>query len=504
MSSPRFFPAHPRARLICLGIGAFALLVLLIRTGWAAEDSYISFRVVQNFLSGYGLTWNPGERVQVYTDPLFVFLVTAGTWISGSVYWSSVVISLLLTMGAYFLIMDRRPIEAILIGTAILLSSKSFMDFSVSGLENPATHLGIVAFCWTYWRKRDPLLLTLIASLTAVNRLDSLLLFLPALLFVYYREGWKAWKPALLGATPLIAWEAFSLFYYGFPFPNTAYAKLATGISPQALKIQGFLYLKNGLEWDKITACVIVAGFIVSIWVDEWVIAIGLFASIAYVIRVGGDFMSGRFLSAPFVLACMVLIHYLRLGRKTAIGLSAAILLATFLNLRPTLTTTANFGIGDAGPLIIDGIADERLFFYPATGILRWKPGIQWPDHIWSNIGDQYRKSGPRVVPVKTAGVVPYHAGPGVYVIDEGGLGDALLARLPTGEGLSRIGHYFRKLPSGYFETIETGVNKIQDPGIAEYYTHLHNIISGDLLRRRRLTDIVAINLGRYESLLHR
>ena len=29
---------------------------------------------------------------------------------------------------------------------------------------------------------------------------------------------------------PLLAWELFSLLFYGFPFPNTYYAKLNTGI----------------------------------------------------------------------------------------------------------------------------------------------------------------------------------------------------------------------------------------------------------------------------------
>ena len=29
-----------------------------------------------------------------------------------------------------------------------------------------------------------------------------------------------------------LAWEMFSIFYYGFPFPNTAYAKLNTASVP--------------------------------------------------------------------------------------------------------------------------------------------------------------------------------------------------------------------------------------------------------------------------------
>ena len=36
-------------------------------------------------------------------------------------------------------------------------------------------------------------------------------------------------KTLLLGLMPLILWELFSLFYYGFLFPNSAYAKAFTG-----------------------------------------------------------------------------------------------------------------------------------------------------------------------------------------------------------------------------------------------------------------------------------
>jgi arabinofuranosyltransferase len=495
----RFLPRSERDRTLFLYVGAIALVILLIRTAWASEDAYISFRVVQNFLEGHGLNWNVGERVQAYTDPLFVFLLIAGTWLSGSVYWSSILISLALTVGVYFLLMSRMPASTIMIGTAILLSSKAFMDFSVSGMENPATHVGIAAFCWAYWRKREPLLLTLIASVTAVNRLDSLLLFLPALLVLYFKTGLKAWKAVLIGLMPLIVWEVFSLFYYGFPFPNTAYAKLGAGINSQELIHKGFLYLANSLAWDKVTSVVIALGFIVCIWFDEWSLAVGLLGYVAYVIRIGGDYMSGRFLSAPFILACAVLIWYTRLRWMPAVFLSAAFLASTFLNPHSTLTTTAWYGVDDSIDFL--GIADERAYSYRATGLLRWRPNLRWPDAESTSTGDQFRRSGSRVVIFSFAGVTPYRAGSGVHVIDRGALADAFLARLPP-KTHRRAGHYFRDLPPGYFETVATGKNQIQDPNLAQYYTHLHEIISGDLLSGRRFQEILAMNLGKYDSLL--
>jgi arabinofuranosyltransferase len=40
---------------------------------------------------------------------------------------------------------------------------------------------------------------------------------------------------------------------YGFPFPNTAYAKLAMGIDRSELWTQGFLYLIDSVDRDPLT-----------------------------------------------------------------------------------------------------------------------------------------------------------------------------------------------------------------------------------------------------------
>jgi hypothetical protein len=55
------------------------------------------------------------------------------------------------------------------------------------------------------------------------------------------RSGSRSARPpsALL---PAVLWTLFALVYYGFPFPNTAYAKLAMGIDPADLRTQGALY----------------------------------------------------------------------------------------------------------------------------------------------------------------------------------------------------------------------------------------------------------------------
>jgi hypothetical protein len=62
-------------KLALLVLGAAAVLTRL----WACEDAYISFRYVENLLDGHGLVYNIGERVEGFTHPLWLLLITPPT-----------------------------------------------------------------------------------------------------------------------------------------------------------------------------------------------------------------------------------------------------------------------------------------------------------------------------------------------------------------------------------------------------------------------------------------
>jgi arabinofuranosyltransferase len=67
-----------RANLIAaLVLPALLISVMAWQRRWLAEDSFIDLRVVANLSAGRGPVFNPDERVEVYTDPLRVFLVFA-------------------------------------------------------------------------------------------------------------------------------------------------------------------------------------------------------------------------------------------------------------------------------------------------------------------------------------------------------------------------------------------------------------------------------------------
>src|SRR5262245_36279099 len=100
-------------------------------------------RTVDNFTAGRGLTWNPGERVQAYTHPLWMFLLSGFYAITPDAFYVQYMLSLALSLAAVLVFafgVGATPLTTTL-GLAVFVLSKAFVDYSTSGLENPATHL---------------------------------------------------------------------------------------------------------------------------------------------------------------------------------------------------------------------------------------------------------------------------------------------------------------------------------------------------------------------------
>lgn len=57
-----------------------------------AEDAFISFRVVHNFVEGYGLRWDIDERVQVFTNPLWTLLHIPLYALTREVFYTTIVL----------------------------------------------------------------------------------------------------------------------------------------------------------------------------------------------------------------------------------------------------------------------------------------------------------------------------------------------------------------------------------------------------------------------------
>lgn len=516
-----------RDRRFILVLLVLLYVIVLVQTAWMGDDAFITTRSVENLVHGYGPNVNVGERVQTFTHPLWMLLLSFPYYllvgvlqiqVYGLYYYLAILYSLVFSAAAVavFAFKIARSTLAAILGVATLALSQAFVDYSTSGLENPLTHLLLVAFVWVFFSGRPAdhrrlFWLALIAALGVLNRMDTLLLFAPPLIYQFFITPLFKRKLAALALafTPFFIWELFSLFYYGFLTPNTAFAKLSTGISSARLVQQGLYYFMNSLDVDPLTLFVIAGVLLLAVLSRQDYLLLfssGVALYLLYVLKIGGDFMGGRFFAAPLLVAVCLLGRYRFDSLKTHALILALVVALGFSSPAPTLLSHSDYGLQYEDPqdwINLQGIADERAYYYRETGLLTGSRETIFPDSRFSGPRWVYHPQEVRVEVIGPAGMVGYHAGPNRHIVDRNALLDPLLARLPVDNKLTwRIGHFHRTIPEGYLETLESGQNQIQNENLAAYYDKLALITRGSLFSRERLLAIWEINTGRYDYLV--
>lgn len=208
--------------------------------------------------------------------------------------------------------------------------------------------------------------------------MDLLLLFIAAIGFLLVKSSKKLPTLGLmvLGLLPLEIWALFSLLYYGTPIPNTALAKLTTGIDAPALLTQGGYYFLNSLRLEPTTLLIISAVMVHGLMHRDdslRMLAIGMLLYLAYTAWIGGDFMSGRYFTAPLAVAAALLsgVRSKRPGVWTAATALGAMLGIVPIYLMPQRSPTLRPG-NERLTVFIDehGISDERRFYFDQMGFL--------------------------------------------------------------------------------------------------------------------------------------
>lgn len=506
---------NPASTLRYLG---FSLLVfILIRNLWVSDDAFITLRTVDNFLHGYGLVWNVGERVQTFTHPLWLILLIPVSLFIADPLYVFYLPSLILSVWALWIFFRKFTPGLIQIALAVILfgSSSAFVDYSSSGLENPLTHLLLIGFLVIYFQP-EPLTskrffhLSLLAGLAVLNRMDAILLFLPALIHLMFARRNQFGRSVILllaGFLPFVVWELFALFYYGFPFPNTYYAKAVTGLPSALLMKQGIAYIENSIHWDPLTLGTVLFGVLSVIFQRDSKrisLAVSCVLYIAYVLWIGGDFMSGRYFSAIFLIGLTLLLtfdarrFFGEIPNRVLQFLFLLVILAGLSAERPPISTHS----GQPG-LYSDqyDVVSERFYYFDANGWINYVKHGRRHDLAAKGLEAGQAKISP--VEMNTIGMFGYYAGPDIYIIDTHALADPLRAHLPV-DAPRGIGHYERKMPAGYLETIQSSFsqNLIEHPDLHLYYEKLSILIHGDLFAQGRIGEIIRFNTGYYDRLL--
>ncbi|MBI4926362.1 MAG: hypothetical protein HY835_01260, partial [Anaerolineae bacterium] len=304
--------------LLRIPIFLFLLIILtfVLRRAWMADDAYITLRSVDNWMHGFGPVFNPGYRVQAYTHPLWMLVLAGFYMLTHEASYTTIAINLALTafMLGWMVRFSRKDL-GMLIALLLLGFSSSFIDYSTSGLENTLSHALIVVFITLYTtalaEQRRVGWAALCGGLLVLNRLDLSLIVFPALAYGLWKwRSWFAVKWLVLGLSPVLAWEIFSIIYYGMPFPNTYYAKLNAGIPNVEMIRQGIVYIFATLRNDPITLAGIGMGTVLPLIMrrkELYPLILGILFYLGYILWIGGDFMEGRFLSVPLVSAAMII-----------------------------------------------------------------------------------------------------------------------------------------------------------------------------------------------------
>jgi arabinofuranosyltransferase len=489
---------RPRALLLRLGL-LIPLLALVVGVGWGADDAFITYRVVGNLWAGHGLVWNPGERVQVATHPLWLMLLVALQPVTCHPWLSAMALSVACTaVAAWQLLGSAGSRRGEVTLGAVLLGSKAFVEHAASGLETPLSALLLVVAV-VFARADRPAGCCAAAGLLVLNRPDAAIVVGPLVAWALAQDVQRLPSRLALVALPTAAWCLWALAYYGAPWPNPAVAKLGP-VHGLAQVPQGLAYLKNTARWDPVTAAAVLVGAPLAGAGrrDTIAVALGLGAlfGVVYVVLVGGDFMAGRFLFLPFVAVVAALAPIAgaagpAVGVVTVVAAALALLGSPRSTLRtalsdPAVTAPERFELDH-------GIADEQA--WQAAGLRMWLLGRDVPR--WGRGPDVPVEP---VVVLSAVGQRPFRWGDRVHVIDRMGLTDPFLARLPA-EAVpgSRPGHVVRDVPEGYLDTLRSGVPAFRDAGLSRCWERVSLATRAPLAapgRARAVLDLTVHGCG--------
>lgn len=221
------------------------------------DDAYISFRYAERLLEGKGLTFNDRERVEGFSNPLWIFILALSSKITTldiptlSRIWGFLFSSLTLLFALLItkILFDKSRANLLLIFIAsIIFFTPGFHVYSTGGLEVPLFCFLIISV--TYFSisesKHHLIIAAILAGLLGICRPEGLLYILLWLLFTYKFEKNNIGSyltRIVIAILPNILYVIFRFYYYGEILPNTAYAKPSGTYSYLFGIDDSFLYL---------------------------------------------------------------------------------------------------------------------------------------------------------------------------------------------------------------------------------------------------------------------
>jgi len=222
---------------------------------WGVDDAYISYRYAQNLSLGHGLVFNPGERVEGYSNFLFVILAATllffGIGISDLYFMLTLInlaiaVIMLIVFHQFLLVHFGR--EKASIGTLLLGISPLMWVWTSAGMEVPLVLLfqllvwvAIVQLeqQYSHFYTGVWIAATLLLCLT---RADGFVLPAISLLYLALKRKYRLSIFLLAALSGIMgAYTFWRYSYYGQFLPNTYYAKVSGPLGDRAVFAVGLL-----------------------------------------------------------------------------------------------------------------------------------------------------------------------------------------------------------------------------------------------------------------------
>ncbi len=439
-------PATPPRRIqewAVLVILSTALVVLfatnVAKKSFLVDDAYISFRYARHLAEGSGLVWNPGERVEGYSNFLWVVAMAGAmklgippeTAAKGIGIASGALLLLLVTACGLRGAGWRDPI--VWLCPFLLAANHSFTAWCTGGLETMAFTLVVFAAVMAFLAERRrgvtrPLGSSALFAIAALTRPEGVLFaaICGAFLLGDCLTHRRRWTALIAWATPLVLIVGGHLLwrysYYGFWLPNTFYAKVPGSAWARGADYLWLFVTDYGLAW-------ILPLLPLAVLLQRSYQANLFFAIVAvhtlYVGFVGGDYFEFRFLVTTLPFFYLLVADALRAvaARSTrwSLGSAAVAVLIGWLAFAHT--------VGFSEPRRYrGGVAPISLIrIFTAT---RANAGRRLHSLIEAGLLDSNL-----LFATSAAGAVPYFTG--WPTVDVRGLNDVTIARLP----IAKRGH---------------------------------------------------------------
>jgi tetratricopeptide (TPR) repeat protein len=272
------------------------------------DDAFISYRYVRNFIHGHGLVFNPGERVEGYTNFFWIIILSIFAQLGLDVIIVSKVLGVAAGATTLFLAYQisrsffQRGVSFFSFFVPLLLASNSaFAYWSISGLETVFFVMAVLLSVYFYLTHER---LTIIScALSSLIRPEGVLVFAILILhkFFFKKDSLKDCLRYILGfALLLLPFLIFKISYYGDFLPNPFYAK--TGFSFGYLKTgvdYFWLFLKHYGLWGALY--LIPLAFYKDLQVEGKLVVLIVYVYTLYIIIIGGDVLKAHRFFLPVV-----------------------------------------------------------------------------------------------------------------------------------------------------------------------------------------------------------